>query len=30
MSGGAEDLRAKVAAELTDLLAYDGPLSPTG
>lgn len=30
MSGDADELRAKVAAELTDLLAYDGPLSPTG
>ncbi len=30
MVGGADDLRARVAAELTDLLAYDGPLSPSG
>lgn len=30
MAGGADDLRETVAAELTELLAYDGPLSPTG
>lgn len=30
MAGGDEDLRGKVAAELAELLAYDGPLSPTG
>ncbi len=30
MVGGADDLREHVAAELTELLAYDGPLSPSG
>jgi len=30
MVGGADDLRGRVAAELTGLLAYDGPLSPSG
>ena len=30
MVGGADDLRGRVAAELTELLAYDGPLSPSG
>ncbi len=30
MAGGDDDLRGKVAADLAELLAYDGPLSPTG
>ncbi len=30
MVGGADDLREHVAAELTELLAYDGPLAPSG
>ncbi len=30
MVGGADDLRERVAAELTERLAYDGPLSPSG